>query len=143
MLFDYNTVGIATIGDASKVDVWGVVCKGHMRAELLETGLAIRTVAVGVNHAAYCSKVAWLEFGDRSADPGDTANDLMSRNAWIDSGHRAPLATDGVEVRVADTAEKDFNLNIVFARFAPRDRGWGKRRFCTSSSVSLRFMLTA
>ena len=65
------------------------------------------------------ANVAWLEFGDCRADLGDTADDLMSRNAWIDSGHRAPLATDLVEVRVADTAKKDFNLNVVFARIAP------------------------
>ena len=60
----------------------------------------------------------------------------------IDSRHRAPFATDGVEVRVADTAEKDFDLNIVFARIAPGDHGGSKRRFRTRSSVSLRFILT-
>jgi hypothetical protein len=47
-----------------------------------------------------------------------------------------------VEVRVADTAEKDFDLNVVFARIASRDRGGGKPRFRTRSSVSLRFILT-
>jgi len=142
VLFDDNTVGIAAIGDASKVHVWRVVGEGHVRAELLETGLALGAVAVGVNQAADCSKVAGLELGDCGADLGDTADDLMSGNAWIDSGHHAPLVTDLVEVRVADTAEKDFDLNVVFARIAPRDRGGGKRRFRTCSSVSLRFILT-
>jgi hypothetical protein len=66
----------------------------------------------------------------------------MSRNTWIDSGHCAPLATDGVEVRVADTAEKDFNLNVVFPWIASWDRDWGKWRFSTRSSISLRFILT-
>jgi hypothetical protein len=99
-------------------------------------------VTVGVNQAADCSKVAGLELGDCGADLGDTADDLMSGNAWIDSGYPAPLVTDLVEVRVADTAEKDFDLNIVFARIAPRDRGGGKRRFSTRSSVSLSFILT-
>ena len=79
---------------------------------------------------------------DCGTDFGDTANNFMSWNAWIDSGHRASLVTDLVEVRVADTAEKDFDLNVMFARIAPRDRGWCKRRFSTSSSVSLRFILT-
>ena len=142
MLFDYNTVGIAAIGDASKVHVWRVVGEGHMRAELLETSLALVAVAVGVNQAADCSNVAGLELGDCGADLGDTADDLMSRNAWIDSGHRTPLVTDLVEVRVADTAEKDFDLNVVFARIAPRDRGGGKWRFRTGSRVCLRFILT-
>ena len=77
------------------------------------------------------SKVSGLELGDCGADLNDTADDLMSGNAWIDSWHRAPLITDLVEVRVADTAEKDFDLNVVFARISPRDRGGGKRRFRT------------
>ena len=121
MLFYDNTVRIAAIGDASKVLIWRVVCEGHVRAELLETGLAFGAVAVGVNQTANCSKVARFEPGDCGANLGDTAYDLMPWNAWIDGGHGAPLTTDLVEVRVADTAKKDFNLNIVFARFAPRD----------------------
>jgi hypothetical protein len=46
-----------------------------------------------------------------------------------------------VEVGVADAAEKDFYLNIVFARIAPWDCGGNKRRFCARSSESLRFVL--
>ncbi len=46
MLFDYNTVRIAAIGDASKARVWRVEGEGHVRTELLETGLAFRTVTV-------------------------------------------------------------------------------------------------
>ena len=142
MLFDYDTFRIATIGDATKMDVWRVVGEGHMRTELLETGLTLVAVAVGVNQAADCSKVAGLEVGDCGADAGDTANDLVSRNTWIDSGHHTPFVTDLVEVRVTDTTEKDFDLNVVFTWIAPRDRGGGKRRFRTRSSVSLRFILT-
>jgi hypothetical protein len=46
-----------------------------------------------------------------------------------------------MEVRVADTTEKDFDLNVVFARIASRDRGGGKRRFRTRSRIGLRFIL--
>jgi hypothetical protein len=127
MLFDYNTVRIAAIGDASKVHIWRVVGEGHMWTILLETGLAVETVAIGVNQAAYCSNVAGLELGDFRADLSYTADDLMSGSAWIDSRHSAPLATDGVEVRVADTAEKDLDLNVVFAWIAPGDRDGSKR----------------
>ena len=98
MLFDDNTVGIASIGDTSKVHIWSVVGEGHVRTELLETGLTLLAVAVGVNQAADCSKVAGLEVGDCGAYVGHTADDLMSGNAWIDSGHRTPLVTDLVEV---------------------------------------------
>ena len=113
-----------------------------MRAELLETGLTLMAVAVRVNQAADCSKVAGLEVGDCGANVGDAANDLVSRNAWIDSGHHTPLVTDLVEVRVTDTTEKNFDLNVVFAWIAPRDHGGRKLRFCIRSSVSLRFILT-
>src|SRR5205085_3138590 len=97
---------------------------------------------IRVNHAADCSNIAWPKLGDCRSNLSDTANDLMSRNAWIDSRRRAPLATDGVEVRVADTAEKDFDLNIIFTGIAPRNRHGSKRRFSTRSSISLRFILT-
>jgi hypothetical protein len=77
-------------------------------AELLKTGLALLTVTVGVNQAADCCKVAGLETRDFGADFGDTTDDLMSGNAWIDSGYPTPLVTDLVEVRMADTAKKGF-----------------------------------
>jgi hypothetical protein len=127
VIFDYNTVRIAAIGDASKVHISRVIGGGHVRTVLLKIGLALLAVAVGINHAADCGNIATLEFGDCRTDLGDTANDLMTRNAWIDSGHRTPLATNGVEIGVADTAEKDFDLNVVFAWITPRNRSRGKR----------------
>jgi hypothetical protein len=57
----------------------------------------------------------------------DTTNYFMAWNAGIDSRHNAPLIPNLVEVRVADTAEKDFEPNVVFARFPPSDYGWSKR----------------
>src|SRR4029078_3994418 len=113
-----------------------------MRAELLETGLTLVAVAVGVNQAADCRKVAGLEVGDCGADVGNTANDLVSGNAWIYGGHHTPLVTDLRKVRVTDTTEKDFNLNVVFAWITPRDHSGLKLRFRTRSGVSLRFILT-
>jgi hypothetical protein len=142
VLFDDNTVGMAAISDTSKVHVWRVVGESHVWSELLETGLAVATVAVGVNQTANCSKVAWLELGDCGADLGDTTDDLMSGNAWIDSGHPAPLVTDLVQVRVADTTEKYFDLNVVLARITPGDHRWCNWRARTGSRVSLRFILT-
>jgi hypothetical protein len=141
VFFDDDTVRIAGIGDVSKVHIWLVVGEGHVLAELLKAGLAFAAVTVGVNHAADCSKVAGLELGDCGADFGDT-DDLMSGNARIDSGHHAPLVTNLMEVRAADTAEKDFDLNVVFARIKPRDRCRIKWRFRIGSSISLRFILT-
>jgi hypothetical protein len=142
LIFDYNTVRVATIGDASKVHIWRVIGEGHMRTILLKTVLALSAVTIGVNHAADCSNIARLELGDCGTDLGDTSNDLMSRNAWIDSRHGTPLTTNLVKVRMTYTAEKDFDLNVMFARITSRDRDGSKRRFRTCSSVSVRFILT-
>ncbi len=142
-LIDDDAVGVAAVGDASEVLVRGVVGESHVRAELLKTGPAIGAGAVGINQAADGGKVAGLELGDCGADLGDTADDLVAGNAWVDGGHdAAPLVTDLVEVGVADAAEEDFDLNVVFGRIAPGDRGGGKRRCRTRSRVSLRFILT-
>ena len=70
-----------------------------------------------------------------------TADDLVSRNAWIDSGHHTHSLRTLWRSRVRDTTEKDFHLNVVFIWIAP-DRGGGKRIFCTGRSVSLGFRLT-
>ena len=113
------------------MNVWRIVGESHVRTELLETGLALVAVAIGVNQAADRSKVSRLEPGYFGSDLGDTADYLMSGNTRIDSWHCAPLITDLVEVRVTDTAEKNFDLNVVFARITPRDRRGGKRRLST------------
>jgi hypothetical protein len=127
MLFDYDTIRIAAIGNSSKVNIWRIVGEGHMRTVLLKTGLALGAVTIGVNHAADCRNIAGFKLADCRADLGDTANDLVSRNARIDSWHSStPLTTNGVEVRVAYAAEKDFDLNIMFSWIASRDGDWSK-----------------
>src|SRR5919199_965931 len=134
MLFDYDTIRIAAIGNSSKVNIWRIVGEGHMRTVLLKTGLALGAVTIGVNHAADCRNIAGFKLADCRADLGDTANDLVSRNARIDSWHSStPLATNGVEVRVTYAAEKDLDLNVMFTWLASRDRNRGKWRFRTRS----------
>jgi hypothetical protein len=49
VIFDYNTVRIAAIGDTSKVHVWRVIGSGHVWTELLETSLALVAITIGVN----------------------------------------------------------------------------------------------
>jgi hypothetical protein len=98
-----------------------------VRTVLFKIGLALLAVAVGINHAADCSNIARLEFGDCRTNLGDTANDLMTRNTRIDGGHRTQLVTNGMEIGVADTAKKDLDLNVVFTWITPSNRSTGKR----------------
>jgi len=64
--------------------------------------------------------------------------------AWdnrVDSGHElALLVADRMEIGVADTAEEDLDLYVMFARISTRDRRRGKRRSRTASRVSLRLV---
>src|SRR5687768_12896637 len=118
-----------------------VVGQGHVRTELLQTRPAVGTVTIRVDQATDCSEVTGLELGDCGANLSDTADDLMSRNARIDSGHCTPLITDLMQVRVTNTAEKDLDLNVAVARIAPWNRGGDKLRFWVCSRVSSRFIL--
>ena len=120
-LVDDDAVGVAAVGDAAEVLVGEVVGEGHVRAELLEAGLALGAGAVRIDHAADRGEVARLELGDRGADLGDAADDLVARDAGVDGRHdAAPLVTDLVEIGVADTAVEDLDLHVVLGRIAAR-----------------------
>ena len=87
------------IGDAAEVLVGRVIGENHVRAELLETLLAVWTGLVGVDKAADRDELAGFEFCNCRADLADAAYDLMARNARVDGGHRiAPLVADLMEV---------------------------------------------
>jgi hypothetical protein len=63
-------------------------------AELLKASFALRAGTVRVDQAADRGEVARLELGNRWADLGDTADDLMAGDNRVDSGHdAAPLVT--------------------------------------------------
>ena len=136
VLGDDDAVGVAAVGDAAGVLVGEVVGEGHVRAELLEAGLALGAGAVGVDQAADRGQVAGLEFGYGGADLGDAADDLMAGNAGVDGGHdAAPLIAGLVEVGVADAAEEDLDLHVVLGGIAPLDGGGSKRRCCAGDGI--------
>jgi hypothetical protein len=62
--------------------------------------------------------------------------------AWdnrVDSGHEpAPFVADRMEIGMADAAEQDFDLNVVFGWIASRDFRAGKWRCCAGSRVGFR-----
>ena len=141
VLVDDDAVGVAAVGHAAGVLVGEVVGEGKVVAELLEAGLALGTGAVGVDHAADGGEIAGLELGDGGADLGDAADDFMAGHARIDGGHHAaPLVAGLVEVGVADAAEEDFDLHVVFGGIAARDGGGGKRRSRTGNGISFGFV---
>jgi hypothetical protein len=120
----HDAIRVATRGDASEVRVREVVREGQLWAELLKASLALVTGPVGVDYTTDRHHIAGHELRNCGADFGDTADELMARDAGVDSGHDpAPLITDRMEIGVADTAEEDFDLYVVFSGIAPRNRG--------------------
>src|SRR5580698_5416085 len=114
-----------------------VISKGRIRTELLLAGPALGAGAVGIDHAAHRSQVAELEFRDGRADLGYAADDLVTRNTGVDRGQEfAPLVAHLVKVRVADAAEKNFDLHVVFGWVATCDRGESQRRGRIDSGIS-------
>src|ERR1017187_1294842 len=139
VFIDDDAIGVATVGDASEVLVRGVEGERQVRAEILKPNLAPGAGAVRVDEAADRGELAGLVLGNCCANFGDTPDDLMAWDNRVDSGHElAPLVADRMEIRVADAAEQDFNLNVVFGWVPTRDRCGGKRRCRTPSGVSLR-----
>jgi len=122
VLVDDYAVGIAAVGDAAEVLVRGVVGEGPVWAELLQAGLALAAGAIGIDQAADRGEIARPEPGDSGTDPGDTAEDFMARHAGVDRRHDiVPLVTDQVQIGVADAAEQDLDLHVVFGWIAARD----------------------
>src|SRR5690349_10769437 len=63
----------------------------------------------------------------------------MAGNDRIDGGHElAPFVADRMEIRVADAAEQDLDLHVVFSRIAPRDGCGGERRCRGLSGIGFR-----
>ncbi len=119
---DDDAIGVAAVSDASEVLVRGVVGEGQVRAELLKPGLALGAGAVRVDQAADGGEVARLELGNCRADLGDTPDDLMAWDNRVDRGHElAPLVADRMKIGVADAAEQNFDLHVVFGWIATRD----------------------
>ena len=140
-LVDDDALGVAAIGDDSGVLVRRIKRERHIRAELLKARPALGTRAVGIDHAANRCKVARLEFRDCRSDFGHAANDLMTRNNRVHRRHEfAPLITHRVKIGMANTAEQDFDLHIVFGWIATRDCGGRHRRCGTGSGVSFCFV---
>jgi hypothetical protein len=70
------------------------------------------------------AEVAGFELGDRRAHFGDPADDLVAGDDRVDRWEdAAPLVTHLVEIGVADPAEQDLDLNVMFGQRAPHNRG--------------------
>src|SRR5438876_3013736 len=139
MFIDDDAFGVAAVGHASEVLVRRVKGEDHVRAELLETSLALCAGAVRIDHAADRGEIPELVLGDCRPDLDNTADDLVAVDNRIIRGHElAPLVADRMEIGVADAAEENFDLHVPVSWIAPDDLSGGQPRCGTGSGVSLR-----
>ena len=88
------------------------ICVDLVGAVVLLVGLAVVAGQVGANLGTNTSAVANLDLCDLGADLDDLADDLVSY-AERKRDVLSPSTGDGVNVRRADTASIDGNIDIV------------------------------
>src|SRR5438309_6630243 len=139
MFIDNDAFGVAAVGHASEMLVRRIEGENHVRAELLQTSLALCAGAVRIDHAADRGEIAGLVLGDCRPDLDNTADDLVTGNNRIIRGHElAPLVPDRMEIGVADAAEEDLDLHVPVSWIAPVDFSGGQPRCRARSGVRLR-----
>src|SRR5438067_1721171 len=139
MFIDDDAFGVAAVGHASEVLVRRVKGEDHVRAELLETSLALCAGAVRIDHAADRGEIPGLVLGDCRPDLDNAADDLVTGDNRIIRGHElAPLVPDRMEIGVADAAEENFDLHVTVSRIATVDFSGGQPRCRARSGVSFR-----
>ncbi len=132
-------LGISPVSNASELFVRAVECKNAIRAELLETGLALRAGTIRVDEAADSNDIAQLVLDDGGTDASHAAYDFVPRNNRINRRPAVvPFVPHMVQIRMANAAEENLDLYIVVSWIAPCNRSRRKERCCTSRRISFR-----
>src|SRR5438270_11824655 len=105
----------------------GAVRQHHANlAVLLEAAPTVAAMATGVHHDPNSGEITALESRDLIPHCGDAADDFVTRNYRVD--RLAPLVTCHMDVRVANAAIQNVDLDIVRPELAPLSREWRQRR---------------
>src|SRR6266481_816432 len=107
-----SAIFLGVVGQSWKID-----------AELLIAGHAVGAHAARIDHAPHAGDVAFLKFFDGTTGLCHPANDFVSRHAGIHRRHSVlPFIAYLMQVGMANAAVLDFNLHVVRAQVAPRNR---------------------
>jgi hypothetical protein len=112
--------------------VLAVVSEGRsVVAKLFEMIAAIFAGPAGIDHASDGGEIALMKIFNFAPDSRHVADDFMTGNARIVCA--TPFTAGGVDIRMANAAEENVDLDIVRAGITPIDRERGEgRRFGTS-----------
>ena len=91
--------------------VWCTVCVDHLRAVVLLVALAVDALSAGTDLSTDTDSLTLLELLDLVTDPDDLADDLVSNTKRKRSA--APSTSDGVNIRAANSASIDSDIDIV------------------------------
>jgi hypothetical protein len=115
MLVHHDLIGIAAVGDATQVTVGAVVSEHQLVLTILFLVVpAVGTGAARIDHAPHRGEIPGLESGDARSHRHDSSHHLMSGNDGVDGS--LPLAANGVQIRVADPAVKNLEVDVVGER---------------------------
>jgi hypothetical protein len=90
--------------------------------ELLETILAFRAGSIRIDKATHRGNIARLKPLHGRSNLHDTPHDFMAGDAWVRGRHNAvPLVANGVDIRMADTAEQYLDLDVGICRLSTRN----------------------
>jgi hypothetical protein len=116
-----DALGVAAVGDASGVCVRAVI-REHWKAlaELFESLCATGARATRADHAADAGQVTLAKPRDGAADADNLPDDLVPGDAGVD--RVLPLVTGLVQIRMADAAIQNLNVNVARTHSTPFDR---------------------
>jgi hypothetical protein len=102
---------VTTLADNARLWVRSTVCVDHLGAVVLLVRLAVDTLSASSDLGTNTNSLSLLELGDLVTCPQYAADNLVSnakRQRCL-----SPSSSDGVDIRAADTAGINGNINIV------------------------------
>src|SRR5690554_46748 len=136
-LLDHDIVRIAPVSHATGMAFLTVV--GSHKAVftvLFQPFMAGIAVLAGIDHTAHAHQITDFELADLISNCRNPPDNLMARNHRING--IAPLVAGRMQVRVADTAVHDFDLDILGLWLPPLKTMWSQWRICRQRGISKR-----
>ncbi len=127
-------VGVAAVRGRT-VHVRSVISLHQLHlAEVVLAGLAFNTLPAAIDKDTDAHMIAHLVPGHATAYAGDNARDLVPGNHGEDA--LEPLVTDLMNVGVANAAELDVDVDVVFAEIAAVELKRGQLRAGLGRGIS-------
>src|SRR5690606_28890765 len=127
--------GVAAVGAQFGATLEGAIGAGHaFDAVVFLVYLAGFANAAGIDDAADAGDIADPEFADGAADLNNLADNFMAGDDRV--AGIAPVVVDEMQIRMADAAKKNIDLDVVGADFAALEIERGELAMCFAGGVT-------